>query len=303
VKNPVFKKQVEDLFEKLAWPFDTAAVQQQLASNPATAGTAADLGRGRFLTEELGHAADMLPAALKAIRAGGEAILAPAAHLGPPVLRAAGNVGKALVNSPTAAKAAIGTAVLAPILAGAFHSAQKGYEDDVMGMRRDPSRNITASLDEFLEKKASDTAKIAAMPRSYLTPTAMGVKAQESFASGIGGGVGKGVVDLAASGVGSILGKLRDYFLTDVRRKKLFESLLRTDQVLNDAIARHPQTQEVLVEAYGTLTRFAPSLAMDVNAVRSFLREVVLGGGGVNYATIKNLVETEKAITGGGKKG
>lgn len=291
MRNPVFKKQVSALFEKLSWPFDTAEVQRQLASSPGTAGTAADLGRGRLLAEEVGHAARMVPDALKVLGGAGNALLAPAKSLGPPVLRAAGRAGNALLSSPTAAKAAIGTALVAPILAGAFHNTQKSYEDDMMGMRRDPGRNITASLDEFLEKKAAFNAKT-----DLWKP--VGTSARDSFASGVGGGIGKGLVDLTATGAGSVIGKLRDYFLTDVRRKKMLESVIRTDQVLHDAISRNPQTQDVLVEAYGTLTRFAPSLALDVNAVRSFLREVVLGGGGVNYATIKNLVETEKAIAG-----
>jgi hypothetical protein len=297
VKNPVFKKQVSDLYEKLAWPFNPAQVQQQLAAAPATAGVAADVGRGRALTTELGHAARMIPDAVKAVGRGGEALLAPAKHLGPPVLRALGSVGNALTSSPIATKAAIGTAVLAPILAGAFHSTQKGYEDDIMGMRRDPSRNVTASLDEFLEKKAAYTSRT---PPTMMQNVGKGI--QDSFASGIGGGIGKGLVDLGASSLGSVVSKLRDYFMTDVTRKKMFESVIRNDQVINDAMARNPQTREVLVEAYGTMVRFAPSLALDVNAVRSFLREVVLGGGGVNYATIKNIVETEKAIASKGKR-
>jgi hypothetical protein len=61
-------------------------------------------------------------------------------------------------------------------------------------------------------------------------------------------------------------------------------------------VARHPDSKVLLRDSYGTMERFAPTLSLDINAVRSFLREAVLGGSGVNYATIKNLVDTEKSI-------
>ena len=53
--------------------------------------------------------------------------------------------------------------------------------------------------------------------------------------------------------------------------------------------------------AFETMKRFAPNLATDPNAVRSFLRESATWGEGPSYATIKNLTDAERSVasTGG----
>lgn len=113
---------------------------------------------------------------------------------------------------------------------------------------------------------------------------------------GFGSALGGSMVGLLAHGIGTGVDALRDHFMIEPKRKALVESLLRSDPVLSDAIARHPDSITLVKESYGTMARFAPTLSLDVNAVRSFLREAVLGGSGVNYATIKNLVDTERSI-------
>jgi hypothetical protein len=97
--------------------------------------------------------------------------------------------------------------------------------------------------------------------------------------------------------VASHFSSSKNILVDDPKRKALLETLFRSDPVLKDSLARHAESKTMLLEAYGTMTRFAPTLSMDINAVRSFLREAVLGGSGVNYATIKNLVDTEKSIS------
>jgi hypothetical protein len=159
-----------------------------------------------------------------------------------------------------------------------------------MNLRADPGRDITASLDEFLEKKAA-----GGPPTNYLNPHQIGTTIQHGFFGGIGGNLAGSALNMLGGAISSGVGGLRDMLIGDKQRKRLFETLITTDVVLHDAIERNPDAIEMLKEAYGTMCRFAPSLAMDVNAVRSFLREAIVGGSGVNYATIKNLIETEKA--------
>jgi hypothetical protein len=55
--------------------------------------------------------------------------------------------------------------------------------------------------------------------------------------------------------------------------------------------------------SYATMKRFAPNLAADPNAVRSFLREAVIYGNGPSYATLKNLADAEKSVVGAGGVG
>ena len=57
---------------------------------------------------------------------------------------------------------------------------------------------------------------------------------------------------------------------------------------------------ELLESSFETMKRFAPNLAADQNAVRSFLTEVTTWGSGPSYATLKNLADAEKAVASAG---
>lgn len=79
-------------------------------------------------------------------------------------------------------------------------------------------------------------------------------------------------------------------------REAILQNLKRSDSVLANA------DDGTLMEAYHTMTRFAPTLSTDKNAVRSFLRQAVMSGSGPDYMSIKLLADAERAVTGGGKK-
>ena len=61
-------------------------------------------------------------------------------------------------------------------------------------------------------------------------------------------------------------------------------------------------SDDELGSAYDTMKRFAPNLAADENAARSFLREHLYRGtlNTPHYSTIKLLVETEKSVAEAG---
>ena len=82
----------------------------------------------------------------------------------------------------------------------------------------------------------------------------------------------------------------------DAARKAILQQLRMEDSVLAEA------DDKLLMEAYHTMVRFAPTLSTDKNAVRNFLREAVMTGSGPNFATIKLLGETERTVTGQGRK-
>jgi len=75
-------------------------------------------------------------------------------------------------------------------------------------------------------------------------------------------------------------------------RTAIIDQLKLEDPILHEA------DDEELMEAYHTMTRFAPVLSTDKNAVRSFLRQAVMSGTGPDYMTIKLLAESESAIKG-----
>lgn len=73
----------------------------------------------------------------------------------------------------------------------------------------------------------------------------------------------------------------------------------------------HAKQDEVIMQAdprlvqssFETMKRFAPNLAADPNAVRSFLRESATWGAGPSYATLKNLADAERAVSSAGGAG
>lgn len=101
----------------------------------------------------------------------------------------------------------------------------------------------------------------------------------------------------AGQGIASLFGNLLSKGTSSVTgipaaraRTNLFEQLKQDDDVLSSA---DPQA---LRAAYHTMTRFAPTLATDPNAVRSFLREATLYGSGPNVISIKQLADAEKTL-------
>lgn len=73
-------------------------------------------------------------------------------------------------------------------------------------------------------------------------------------------------------------------------QRDVFHHVITSDDMLQDA------DQDQLRSSFTTMRRFAPSLAADPNAVRSFLRESVMYGAGPNYASLKNLADAERVV-------
>jgi hypothetical protein len=290
VKNPVFRAHVAELFEKLGTlGQDPHAVLAKMAP-----GDRGDLSRGLHLEQGL---KDVGSAAAQAV-SGSHSLLSKIVDpqtSSPGVLsRGLSRAGDFFAKRPGLAKAAIGTAALAPILGNAFVSSQKQHEAELMNAYADPNRVITASLEEFLEKKAElySFTKTAVAPKFNAGHSMM-----DGLSKGLGSALGGTAVGLIAQVLGSGVSSLYNHLSSDPKRNSLVASILKSDPVLSDAIKRHPESKRMVEESYATMVRFAPTLSMDTNAVRSFIREAVLGGSGVNYATIKNLVDTERSIS------
>ncbi|MEO0271524.1 MAG: hypothetical protein ABIM30_00320 [candidate division WOR-3 bacterium] len=75
-----------------------------------------------------------------------------------------------------------------------------------------------------------------------------------------------------------------------VKKDNIVENLMRTDDIIKKA------DKNLIISAYETMKSVAPTLAKDINAVRSFLREVAMAGTGPDYNTIRQLADTEKTI-------
>lgn len=289
MKNQLFKAVVDAAFEKVSFGLDP----QEVAAKMPRADSG-DLRRGLALIDGVKGVASSGKDILGAGYRGLSKLVSPSAGESGLAAKGMSQVGNFFMKRPGLMRAAVGTAALAPILGLAFDSSQKHHEAELMNAYADPSRVITASLDEFLEKKAElhVATKYAAVSPKFDPKHAI----IDGLTKGVGSALGGSVAALLATAVGAGFDSLRSSLSHDPKRAALVQSVLKTDPVLSDALKRHPETKRMVDESYSTMVRFAPTLSMDVNAVRSFLREAVLGGSGVNYATIKNLVDTEKSI-------
>lgn len=72
-----------------------------------------------------------------------------------------------------------------------------------------------------------------------------------------------------------------------------FKTVMK-DDVIRDA------DHGLMKSTYDTMKNFAPNLAADVNAARSFLREHAIYGAGPSYAALKNLADAEQAVARAG---
>lgn len=120
------------------------------------------------------------------------------------------------------------------------------------------------------------------------------VRADEVFADSAAKAMGKGTADkvmgLVTDWAGKAYDTAKDTMVTSPVRHALFESLKKEDPILADT------DNKTLLEAYHTMAKVAPTLATDKNAVRSFLTQAAVSGGGLDYNTIKGIADAELAV-------
>lgn len=114
--------------------------------------------------------------------------------------------------------------------------------------------------------------------------------AGEAFASSLGKSTADSLMGLTQDVVTKGYETLKDTLHTSPVRREIFKSLKREDPLIADA------PNKVLLEAFHTMSKIAPQLSTDKNAVKSVLREAAMSGGGLDFATIKGLADAEKSV-------
>jgi len=76
--------------------------------------------------------------------------------------------------------------------------------------------------------------------------------------------------------------------------KKVFTDLMKEDEILQSA------PKGLVASSFDTMKKFAPHLASDINAARSFLRTSVESGSGPGFSTLKTLADSEAAVQSAG---
>lgn len=151
----------------------------------------------------------------------------------------------------------------------------------------------------------------------------------QGVASGISGGIGESIKRLflgrefgerkdplhmggsaAISAFGKEMGTTGANLLRDIANKAIETASHAGDEAARHAILGDLRQSDsvlsaaddkVLMGAYHTMSRFAPVLSTDSNAVRSFLRQAVMSGSGPDYMSIKLLADAERAVTNPGR--
>lgn len=125
------------------------------------------------------------------------------------------------------------------------------------------------------------------------------VRGDEEMASGfyknLGAESAKALVGNLNMALHSGVSAANQRFVQAPQRKNVLNDVLQSDEILSQV--KDPHQQQLLQQAYQSLQRFAPTLATDPNAVRSFLRVAVTGGGGADYASIAHLADAEATVS------
>jgi len=156
-----------------------------------------------------------------------------------------------------------------------------------------PSMTVLASYDEFAK---------TAMPRP------MGPLIQQS-SGGVPNQMDRALRDAVAREMAQSMVSQPINALGDLVQKKLYdepkyratyEKAIASDPMLAQYAQEKP---DALRAVHKSLTRFAPSVAKDPAATRSFLRSSMMAGGELDFATIRLLAETEKFVQNAKGKG
>lgn len=71
---------------------------------------------------------------------------------------------------------------------------------------------------------------------------------------------------------------------------EVLKSLIKKDPLIKDA------DKDLVHSSFNTMAKFAPNLAADENAARSFLRTSIESGMGPSFATLQTLADAERSV-------
>ena len=112
----------------------------------------------------------------------------------------------------------------------------------------------------------------------------------DSFFKNMGKSTADKLIGLTTDMAAKSYETLKDRMVTSPVRHAIFEALKEEDPILAGA------DNKTLLEAYHTMARVAPTLATDKNAVRSFLTQAAVSGGGLDFTTIKGIADAEASV-------
>lgn len=152
------------------------------------------------------------------------------------------------------------------------------------------SEKVAAQLEELFVKEAAGGSSAISNPSTWNSAWQTGV---EGLGKGIGAGMGGAGVLILTDLLRKAGRGLSQKLVYDAKRKEMLRKILSMDPIVSAFEAQNPG---LMLKVYASMVSVAPTLSLDQNAVTSFLREAAQTHGALNYMTIKQLAETEKAI-------
>lgn len=153
-----------------------------------------------------------------------------------------------------------------------------------------PSMSVYASYDEFAQAKHAELQKLAAPFQRMPPPPDTFSQVHQNLSTAFGQALAKKLVSDPIDDFHRILKKK---IVDDPKAHDTFHHVVSNDEILGDAYKQDPKSLE---EAFGAMRKFAPSMVTTPAAVRSFLRQSTMGGGNLDFATLRLMAETEKFI-------
>lgn len=107
----------------------------------------------------------------------------------------------------------------------------------------------------------------------------------------VGGAAGDIVGNRVTKLIGNLTKKRFDTLYASPRRQEILKTLHKEDELIKEL------PKQRALEAYHSMTKVAPTISLDKNAVKSFLREIAISPeGGINWNTLKGLAEAESSV-------
>jgi hypothetical protein len=143
-----------------------------------------------------------------------------------------------------------------------------------------PTMSVYASYDDFAEEKRAASTQVYPLMQNAMAQALANQLAQK----------------FVGEPLDAVHKALKKKFFDDPKHREAFQKALESDDMLQ---AEYRENPKGLIDAYDTLKNFAPSIAKNPSATRSFLRQATMAkmhGSGLDFATIRLMAETEKFI-------
>lgn len=216
--------------------------------------------------------------------------------------KSAGIIGATLGAISRHPVAATGAGILGVAgVRGAMQASQdnKQIRQQMEAMKQDASTPVAKFAEAWEAKVASFSNRYARFTDKTRAPTEktafnMGQPLNQALLSAASESIVKSLAtQLFATPINKAFEILKQKFYLAPQQENTLQQALQTDPMLSKAMQDSP---EILMGAYSTIKRYAPSLTVDPSALKNFLRQAVALGGQFDPMTIKLLADTEKTI-------